>query len=458
MAARSEHVFEANSHRVMVAHPFVLHPPVNLQPSPALPIPDTCEAMRLLSCRVQRTGFTANARFRTALLYGVAILALGALGPFAAHAQVYVDGGNTRHRFAQMTLGADARTFPADGSSVGGTLHEARFIIGGTHFWGHADFFVAVPVRRFGDSPFRTRVETGARYYPWRLTRGAVRPWVGASLMSVQYRQGDGPILGRARWPLTAGLTYQTGDHLLSLGVGAVRYTARYPDSPGSEIPITMHPRWFSLGYTRAFDVTTGAEPAWKSGETAKSVERRLADGTLGGFTIGIGPSSAFFSRASEHLRHVGFAGQHRQPGFFADAGVGYHFARPDLHMGVAYRRNSSAVGAYGYAHEATRSAWTLETYKFLFDYNGFVPFVGPHLSYERLAVRGSVRGDATLWRGGVTFGWDIRPDRLQSLILRTNLRYTPNLDVTVTDGRRVALDQIEFNFIQVVIYPRRFF
>jgi len=389
---------------------------------------------------------------------GVTLLALLALGPIAAHAQIYIEGGNTRHRFAQMTLGADARTFPADGSSAGGPLGEARFVIGGTHFWGHADLFVAVPVSRSGDSPFRTRVETGARYYPWRLTRGAVRPWVGASLMGVQYQQGDGPIQGRVRWPLTAGLTYQTGDHLVSLGVGAVRYAGRYPDSPTTEIPITMHPRWLSLGYTRAFDVTLGAEPGWKSGETAAQVAQRLAAGSLGGFTIGIGPSSAFFPRASEHLRDVGFAGQHRQPGIFADAGVGYHFARPDLHVGVAYRQNSSAVGGYGYAHEATRSALTLEGYKFLFDYHGFVPFLGPHLSYERLSVRGSVRGDAMLWRPGVTFGWDIRPNRLQSMILRTNLRYTPKLDVTVTGGRRVALDQIEFNFIQFVIYPRRFF
>lgn len=80
------------------------------------------------------------------------------------------------------------------------------------------------------------------------------------------------------------------------------------------------------------------------------------------------------------------------------------------------------------------------------------MPFLGPHLSYERLSVRGTVRGDAVLWRPGVTFGWDIRPDRLQSMILRTNLRYTPKLELIVTDGRQVALDQLEINFIQFVI------
>jgi len=376
----------------------------------------------------------------------------------AADAQVYLEGGNTRHRFAQMTLGADARTMPASGSSVADALHEMRFIIGGTHFWGHADFFVAIPVRRLGDSPFRTRVETGARYYPWRLTRGALRPWLGASLMSVAYEQGDGPTQGRVRWPVSAGLTYQTGDHLFTLGVGAVDYAARYPDSPTTSVPIEMHPRSFSIGYTRVFDTTLGAEADWASGATAARVEQRLADGSLGGLTVGIGPSSAFFPRESEHLREVGFAGQHRNARVFADLGVGYHFPRPDIHVGVAYRQNSSDVGAYGYAHDASRRAITLEAFKFLFDYHGFVPYIGPHLSHEQLSVRGSVRGDASLWRPGVTFGWDIRPDRLQAMILRTNLRYTPNLNVAVTGGRNVALDQVEFNFIQFVIFPRRFF
>ena len=375
-----------------------------------------------------------------------------------ADAQVYIEGGNTRHRFAQMTLGVDARTMPAQGSSVDDALREARVIIGGTHFWGHAGFFIAIPVRRFGDSPFRTRVETGARYYPWRLTRNAVRPWLGASLMSVAYEQGDGPTQGRVRWPLTGGLTYQRGNQLWSLGVGAVQHDAKYPDSPTTTIPITMHPRWISLGYTRAFDLTLGAEPAWKSGETARAVEQRLAAGSLGGLTVGIGPSSAFFSRASPHLRDLGYAGQHRNARIFADIGVGYHFPRPDVQVGVAYRQNSSVVAAYGYEHKATRRAATIEAFKFLFDYHGFVPFVGPHLSREQLSVRGSVRGDATLWRPGVTVGWDIRPDRLQSMILRTNLRYTPRLDAPVTGGRKVALDQVEFNFIQFVIFPKRFF
>jgi len=392
-------------------------------------------------------------RTRWCLLGLTSLLAAGSIA-----AQPYVEGGRTRHRFAQLTVGADARIMPAGDASTDATRQEVRAIIGGTHFWGHADFFIALPVSSSGDSPFSTRVETGARVYPWRLEEGRIRPWVGASFMAVEHQRGAGPTQSRVRTPVTAGLTYQRGPHLVSLGAGAIGFASRYPDSPTTTVPIRMHPRWFSLGYTRAFDVTLSAESGWKSGATAERTLRELAAGTLGGPTVAAGPSSAFFLRDSEQLLALGYAGQHRHAELFPDQGLGWHLARAEVQFNLAWRQNRSAVGGYGYSQEATRSAFTLEAYRFLFDYHGFVPFVGPHLSRERLQVRGSVRGDETRWRPGVTLGWDIRPDRLQSFLLRTNLRYTPGLDVTVTGGRTVAMDQLEFNFIQLVIYPRRLF
>jgi hypothetical protein len=70
--------------------------------------------------------------------------------------QVYTEK-QTRHRFAQMTTGFDFQT------SIGGQTHyidaqgavqsleisplpKARLLIGGTHFWGHADFYIAIPL------------------------------------------------------------------------------------------------------------------------------------------------------------------------------------------------------------------------------------------------------------------------------------------------------------------------
>ena len=56
----------------------------------------------------------------------------------------------------------------------------------------------------------------------------------------------------------------------------------------------------------------------------------------------------------------------------------------------------------------------------------------------------------------GLTFGWDIRPNRIQSWILRTNLRWYPNLFLEVESNSKVSFDNLEFNFIQLIIYPNR--
>ena len=47
------------------------------------------------------------------------------------------------------------------------------------------------------------------------------------------------------------------------------------------------------------------------------------------------------------------------------------------------------------------------------------------------------------------------RPTRTQSWLLRTNLRWFPRLRVPVPGGEQ-TLDQLEFNFIQLVWYPKR--
>ncbi|MEO1074606.1 MAG: hypothetical protein AAFX41_01430 [Bacteroidota bacterium] len=58
----------------------------------------------------------------------------------------------------------------------------------------------------------------------------------------------------------------------------------------------------------------------------------------------------------------------------------------------------------------------------------------------------------------GLTFGWDIRPNRLQSWILRTNLRWYPTLSLPVADDGDIAFGNVEFNFIQLILYPNRIF
>ena len=120
-------------------------------------------------------------------------------------AQVYTEN-QTRHRFAQLALGLDYVTSIGGQSRfVGpsGTLENfdlqstgsPRIILGGTHFWGHADFYIAFPI---GNSSYSTdsqellhlsSIETVFKYYPWRIANNKLRPFVGFSFSPFYYEQ-----------------------------------------------------------------------------------------------------------------------------------------------------------------------------------------------------------------------------------------------------------------------------
>ncbi|MFK8163380.1 MAG: hypothetical protein AB8H12_13040 [Lewinella sp.] len=97
-------------------------------------------------------------------------------------------------------------------------------------------------------------------------------------------------------------------------------------------------------------------------------------------------------------------------------------------------------------------------------DFHGFVPFIGPILSREQLEFTEAFEGEITQqttqdkWAAGLTFGWDIRPNRLQVFTLRTNLRWYPKLHLDLANDQQISFGAIEFNFIQLVIYPERLF
>jgi hypothetical protein len=371
-------------------------------------------------------------------------------------AQPYVEGGQTRHRFAQTTLGTDARVFAPGDPITSGSLQDARLIIGGTHFWGHADLFVAVPIGWSGETGFRSRVETGGRYYPWRVERNRIRPYVGASILGTTYQETGGASQTRFHVPLTAGLTYQAGNTLVSLNAGWMRHESTYYSTSTVPARIRMHPGWVGLGLARTFDTTLGAERGWQDGETEIKTLRGLASGALDAWTISVGPSSAFFTKTSGALRDRAYAGQHEVTQIFPEFGVGRYFAERDMQFNLAYRTNTSEVAGHGYEQTATRRAITAELFWFLFDWHGFVPFLGGNLGHEMLTVRGYARGSNEMTSYGLTGGWDIRPDRLQAFTLRTTLRYSPRLVAPTTEGRPLHFDQLEVNFIQLVIYPGR--
>ncbi|MEO1450531.1 MAG: hypothetical protein AAFV07_13465, partial [Bacteroidota bacterium] len=162
--------------------------------------------------------------------------------PISLISQVYVTGGNTRHRFAQMTLGGDFLYTPSAGEisviedgiptaySLPAALHP-RLQIGGTHFWGHTEFYVAFALGTLLDNSLNQEseinyspgVETGFKIYPWRLEKKKLRPYIGTAFSIPGFRLRSsptsiGPFVNPRVAPLNFGATFQTGNVLLELG------------------------------------------------------------------------------------------------------------------------------------------------------------------------------------------------------------------------------------------------
>ena len=395
-------------------------------------------------------------------------------------AQPYVRGGQTRHRFAQLNLGVDFRHFsawqtqtfsqispeqPWEAHSLNGSF-EPRMVIGGTHFWGHADFYVAFPLGSFsrGEAGFKSGAETGVRAYPWRIEQGKLRPFIGFSWLMTSFEAGEGSRQIRNRVPIQMGLTYNHGIHLLEINGGIfTNNTENYHfDHLGSMFTTHLPKFWLGLGYKLFFDVTLKAERAWQAGATQRRTELFARQGLLNGISIGFGPSSSLIYGSSPHIEtKAAYLGQHRMIPMLAEWTLGYYLHQPDVQIQVAGRTMRGKLQAYGHEQNIYRKSTAFEIYKFFGDFHGFVPFVGPSLSWETRQVTDQGHfgdfGEVRDARMGLVFGWDIRPNRLIAWYLRSHLRWYPRLPVTMQgSGQVVNMQQVEFNYIQLVVFPGR--
>lgn len=390
-------------------------------------------------------------------------------------AQPYMEGGKTRHRFAQLNVGVDvgmqpgnsARSWAAQGSGWQETTLPnqmmTRLIIGGTHFWGHGDFLIAIPVYQFQSQGYQERVETSFRFFPKPIENNKIRPYLGISHRAMTFSAGQGGTNFEHRFPLSAGVYFNRGNHLLEAGVSYTqRNTLDYAYSPTQILQAQMPALGFRLGYKWMLETTLSAEKDWQSGRTQRLTDTLGKLGRLDGFTFGIGPSVGFFLQSAQGLE--GGLTQHRIGNIFPELMAGYYLHGADIQLSAVYRGYKSKTAAYGLEQQLQRRALTLEAYKFVVDYHGFVPFVGPALSYESWSAETKLNG-AVVAEGefqgvkpGLTFGWDIRPNRLQFFYLRTALRWFPNMTMQQNNGVSFSLDQLEVNFIQLVVLPGRMF
>tara|TARA_R110002050_G_scaffold90590_2_gene190585 strand:- start:3954 stop:5234 length:1281 start_codon:yes stop_codon:yes gene_type:complete len=416
------------------------------------------------------------------------LILLFSIFQFQVFGQVYLDK-KSRHRFAQLSLGLDYELGLGANTQISNSAisnpntsrvslnasHTPRILIGGTHFWGHADFYIAIPLFQTQSTieantiRYQRGVETAFKYYPWRIKKNAVRPFVGVSLTSYQWQQNTGidaenAVITYHGLPLLGGLSYQSGNYLWDLGASWNSSSPQdYYLKPDEIIQIENHQLYFTASFRILLETTLSAEKDWESGRTQKVTEVLAEQGKLDGFYIGAGFSSAFWlnqSKSTAFSEGYGNYANSVMPEFSA----GYYFHKPDLSIELAYRSYKQNNGAFGWNREAGRRSLALEGTRTLFDYHGFVPFIGPFVSWERLSLESTNKGqiiDDVLQDQvgyGLCFGWDIRPNRLQGFLLRTNLRYTPNLNLALSNNRNEIFNSLEFNFIQLIIFPERMF
>lgn len=414
-----------------------------------------------------------------------AILFLGFF-PLIAESQVYMEK-QTRHRFAQLNVGCDWQTSFGGQSQYINSLGQLqtlnlsrsvspRILIGGTHFWGHADFYIAIPVYSSKQSKdnqvvkaFR-EVETVFKYYPWRIQHHQIRPFVGTSISPFYVQHSNnylayakGPELNVIRFPLHGGFTFASQNHLLELGV-AWNYANRYDYYITRDLvqSTTLPGIYTTLSYRYMIETTLSAEKDWESGRTQKITDILAEQGRLNGFYFGVGFSSAFWlKRSSYNIKNRPYIEKYNIS-TMPDFTLGYYFHQADLNIALGYRGYRASTDTYGAVQLLNRKSGLLEATKYLFDYHGFVPFLGANICYENLLFNESFEGQKVIdvkdskFGYGLTFGWDIRPNRIQTWLLRTNLRWYPNLSLHVEPNSSIAFDNLEFNFIQFVIFPGR--
>lgn len=354
-----------------------------------------------------------------------------------------------------------------------------RIILGGTHFWGYADFYIAIPVAKLGNRvptelqniSYTEGVETGFRVFPMPIQEGKLRPFVGMSLKGISFAQISNepnktyktvPSVAKIKFPFQAGLVYARPKVLFQAGINYQKNTDyQYPISRTEYGNLKLSPWSFNIGLS--YWINTNGGLASKGGERyMKAGIRKLrAKNRLDCWYFGIGPSSSFELSKSEYVKEKYPFLKQSSPGtLMPDIAAGRYIHKTDMNVGVSYRKLRYGSNGYDVKLNYERRSYTFEMYKFLGDYHGFVPYVGPTLAYEALSFTDTDGGSVQTFKAkkmalGVIFGWDIRITRAETWLLRTNLRYTPNLHLKA-EGKKVMFDQLEFNFIQFVWFVGR--
>lgn len=400
-------------------------------------------------------------------------------------AQEYFSEGKKRLNFAKTYLEVGGHFTPSfmgkemNGVVVQNISNSSAIVpnlnIGGIHFWGHADFYISIPLTQINlnkshntQYQFNQSVVTGARFLPWAVKDNRIRPFIGASWAVVNFKQNeDLPIHSMNKLVFDAGVLYAKGSLMARAGVNLYPTSVwNYPLAKNSSH--TIHtPIWGAyFGLIYAFE-TTRSKNMDKENERVNqypAISKPSLDAKkTGDWFFGIGPSTSFMLEKSVYNdTYYPYLNDKPISNSFLDLSIGYQFNKLGLVTSISYRNPKFKNNAFDVKQELSKNSIAIEAFKFLTDYSGFTPYIGlniafDNITYMELSNTSDFSQSNNEINPGITFGWDILPGKTEQwFVLRTNLRWYPLSKIEV-NGKEFSQNQLEYNVIQAVFYPSRY-
>ncbi|HKK38240.1 MAG TPA: hypothetical protein VJ949_02360 [Cryomorphaceae bacterium] len=377
---------------------------------------------------------------------------------------VWLFAQKDKYKFAQTYIGAQADWI---GGSSEYEFVAGRFLIGGTHFWQKADFYISIPLFTSGvsgdEQHYSEGVITGFRYLPFGLSRKGPRPYVGVQWLTPELRMGEGPLFETSRFGIETGLNIAFGKlYTLELSFHQVfNNEIDYAISRESRKQLDAPEFGLTIGLKKYFDMTSNLS----SDEAQAHIKRRYDGfaeaGKLSTWSVAIGLSANVAVSDVPVLEQYEFIPDRPPLALHPDLALGFYLHKIDAGVRAAWRPIHLSDQAYGLDYSIRQHRLALEGFKFLIDYKGFVPFVGFSVGNDFIGAAVSdgelpeIKETYSAFSYGVTFGWDIRPTDTEAWVLRTNLRYLIQTG-TNAESANASGNNLEINFIQMVIYPKR--
>ncbi len=341
--------------------------------------------------------------------------------------------------------------------------------VGGMYLWGFAEMYFNLPIANLMPHTvhamtyqFKQMDDVGIKLYPWTLKPNTIRPYFGISLSQIMYRQKfnddnlTGTQLQKVNYPLLFGVSYATSSRIFEISAKYNWQNHYNYYTSKTEFTNFIIPK-FSIGLSykiyKDFEKHVEHEPGHKIWHEFKKHQQKNS------FFVCLGPSSSYYLKPSPYNTLIKpYLGQHLNTKTFLEYSLGYHIKKWNTSFNIDYRNSISTLSAFGTQQNFTTHAFSVEGFKYLFDFHGLIPFAGMNVSYDKLGVSENEQGLSTMnitqknVYVGFNLGIDIKFDQLKNFTIRSIIRYYPTMNVNGL-GNSFSFQQLEVNYLQLAYH-----